>query len=43
MGELPPPSAEVEGGLESGTGSGTGLAMGGGGGGGNIGVGKKGL
>lgn len=43
VGEVPPPSAVVEGGLESGTGSGTGRAMGGGGGGGNMGVGKNGL
>lgn len=43
VGELPPPSVEVEGGLESGTGRGTGRAIGGGGGGGSIGVGRNGL
>lgn len=43
MGELPPPSVEVEGGLESDKGRGTGRAIGGGGGGGNMGVGRNGL
>lgn len=43
MGEFPPPSVEVDGGLESGTGRGTGRAIGGGGGGGSIGVGRNGL
>lgn len=43
VGECPPPSVDVEGGLESDTGRGTGLAMGGGGGGGSMGVGRKGL
>lgn len=43
VGELPPPSVEVEGGLESGTGRGTGRAIGGGGGGGSMGVGRNGL